>query len=64
MLGRSENDWREVCSNVGKARREWSRLGKLIRRERAESRVYAIVYRAVAQAVLLFGVETWVFSEV
>ena len=37
MLDQSENDWPEVCRNVGKAIRVWSRLGKMLRREGAES---------------------------
>ena len=62
-MDRSYNYWKEVCRNIGKARRVWSRLGKLLRREEAESRVYAMFYRAVVRAVLLFGAETWVLSE-
>ena len=35
-------------------------LGKLLRREGADPRVAEMFYRAVAQALLLLGSETWV----
>ena len=37
----------------------WGRLGTLLRREGAEPKVSENFYRAVAQAVLLFGSKTW-----
>ena len=43
-------------------RSAWGRLGTLLRREEAEPRVSAISYRAVVQAILLYGSETWVLS--
>ena len=60
MLYRSENDWTAVRRNFGKARRVWILIGKLLRREGADLRVSAIFYQSVAQAVLLFGRNTWV----
>ena len=63
MLDRSDNDWPGVRQNFGKARRVWSRLGKLLRREGVEPLVSEIFYWEVVQAVLLFGAETWVLSE-
>ena len=38
-------------------------MGKMLWREGEEPRVSTIFYWAVVQAVLLFGVETWVLSE-
>ena len=55
MLDRSEDEWPAVRRNVGKARRLWSRLGKLIKREGKDPRVSGMFYREVVQAVLLFG---------
>ena len=51
ILDRPDNDWPAVCWNVGKARRVWSRLVKLIRREEEEPRVSTMFYREVFQAV-------------
>ena len=62
-MDRSYNYWQEVCKNFVKACRVWSRMGKLLRKEEAESQVYAIFYREVVRAVLLFGSETWFLSE-
>ena len=38
----------------------WGRLGKLRRRKGEEPEVSEKFYRAVVQAVLIFGVENWV----
>ena len=61
MLERSDNDWPEVLQNFRKSCRVWSRLGKLLHREGEETRVSAMFYRAVVQAVLIFGAETCFF---
>ena len=63
ILDRSDNDWAAVLRNIRKARKVWSRLGKLLWREGDEPRVSAMFYWAVVQVVLLFGAEIWVFSE-
>ena len=43
-----------------KVRQVWGRLGKLLQREGMEPEVLEKLYHTVVQAVLLFGVETWV----
>ena len=40
----------------------WGRFGTMLRWEWAEPRVLEIIYRAVAQALLLFGYDNWVLS--
>ena len=40
----------------------WGRLGKMLQREGADPAVSAKLYRAVIQAVVLFGAENWVLS--
>ena len=42
------------------ARLVWRRLGTILRQEGAAPKVSAMFYRALAQAVLNFGAETWV----
>ena len=49
-----------VLQNTSKARQVWVRLGKILQREGVEPAVSTKFYRAVIQAVLLFGAETWV----
>ena len=43
-----------------RARSVWGRLGTLLRWEGVEPKVSEMFYRALEQAVLLFGSETWV----
>ena len=62
ILDLSDEDWPEDLQNLGKARRVWNRLGKILKREGAEPRVYAMFYRAVVQSVLCFGAETGFFQ--
>ena len=63
LLDRSDNDWPEVLHNIRKSRQVWRQLGELLQREGAEPTVLKNIYRAVVQAVLLFGAETWVLTE-
>ena len=58
LLHRSENDCLAVRGNIWKARQVWGCLGKLLRREGVEPFVSEKFYRAVVQAVFLFGEET------
>ena len=62
-LDQTDDDWPAVRQKTMRARLVWGRLGTLSRREGEEPRVLAMFYRAVAQAVLLFGSETWVLLE-
>ena len=59
LLDRSYGNWPEALCNIRKA----SQIRKLLRREEADTTVLAKFYRAVVQAVLLFGAETWVLTE-
>ena len=59
-LYQSDNDWQEVRRNIGKSLQVWRRLGGILRQERLDHLTYVAIYRAVVQAVLLFGLETWV----
>ena len=51
----SDNDW-----PAQKLRQVWGRLWNLLRWEGADPFVLAKFYRAVVQAVLLLGADTWV----
>ena len=63
ILDWSDDDWSAVLWNSGKVQRVWSQIWKMLRREGADPRVSAVFYRAVVQAVLILGAETWVLSE-
>ena len=57
-----ENDWLVVVGNLWKAQKRWGRLSQILIREGADPKVSGIFYKAVAQAVLLFGAEKWVLT--
>ena len=63
LLDWSENKLPAVLCNIKKARQAWGRHRKLLSREGAEPEVLEKFLRAVVQAVLLFGAETWVLTE-
>ena len=45
-----------------KARKSWGQLYWILSREEADPKVSGSFYKAVVQAVLLFGAETWVLD--
>ena len=51
-----------VVDNLGKARKSWGRLSRVLGREGEEPKVSGNFYKVVAQAVVLFGVDTWVLT--
>ena len=61
-MAAGDNDWLAVGGNLGKARKSWGRLSWIMSREGADPKVSGNFYKAVAQAVLLFGAETWVLT--
>ena len=62
VLTANDDDWPAVVGNLGKARRSWGRLLRVLGREGAYPKVSRAFYTAVTQAVLLFGAETWVLT--
>ena len=56
------DDWPAVAGNLVKARNIWGRLSHILSREGADKRVSGNFFKAVVQAVLLFGAETWVLK--
>ena len=59
-LDQMDDDWPSVWRNNMRARSVWGRLGTLLQQEGADTRVVEMFYRAVVQAILLYGSETWV----
>ena len=56
-------DWLAVVVNLRKPRKSWGRLSRILSREGEDPQVSGNFYKAVAQAVLLFGAETWVLTQ-
>ena len=57
-----DDDWPAVVGNLVKARKIWARLSRSLSLEGAEKRVSGNLFKAVVQAVILFGAETWVLT--
>ena len=62
VLTAGDDNWLVVVGNLGKARRSWGRLYRFLGREGEDLKASGNFYTAVAQAVLLFGAETWVLT--
>ena len=54
----NNDDWPAFVVNLGKARRSWGRLSRVLGREGADPKVSRAFYTAVTQVVLLFRAET------
>ena len=57
-----DDDWLAVVGKLGKARKSWGQLYRILSQEGADPKVSENFYKAVDQAVLLFGAETWVLT--
>ena len=55
-----EKDWTEVLGNLWEARENRYWMTSILGRDYAIPRVLGMFFKAVVQAVLLFGSETWV----
>ena len=62
ILTEGDDDWPEVAGNLGKARKSWGRMQRILSREGANKRVSGNFFKAVVQQVLQFGAETWVVT--
>ena len=62
ILTAGDENWPAVAGNLGKARKSWGRLHRILSREGADKRVSRNCFKAVVQQVLLFGAETWVVT--
>ena len=54
VLTARDDNWIAAVSNLGKARKSWGRLSRVLGRDGADPKVSEKFYKAVAQAVLLF----------
>ena len=62
VMSAADDDWPKVVRNFDHARAVWRRMTIILSREGAEQRVSGFFLKAVVQAVLLFGYETWVVT--
>ena len=60
IMTEGDDDWPAVAGNLGKTRKSWGRMQRILSREGANKRVSGNLFKAVVQQVLLFGADTWV----
>ena len=63
VLAANDDDLPAIQSNIRKARQRWGQVSRLLARDGASTRIMGYFYKAVVQAVLLYGAKTWVLSE-
>jgi hypothetical protein len=57
------SDWPVIQHNIKKARQQWAKISKILTWEGSSPKVMGYYYKAVCQAILLYGCETWVITE-
>ena len=62
VMTAGDENWPAVAGNLVKAQKSWGRMSRIISQEGSDKRVSGNFFKAVVQAVLLFGVETWVLT--
>ena len=55
-------DWKVVVVNLRKAQKHWAHMSQILGREGADPCTDREFYKAVVQATLLFGAESWLMS--
>jgi hypothetical protein len=60
LLAQDDDDTQAIRAQLRKARSTWAHVGQVLRAENVPPRVVAKFYKAVVQAVLLYGSKTWV----
>ena len=62
VMAAGYDDWPAVAGNLVKSRKILGRLSRILIREGADKRLPGNFFKAVVQAVLMFGAETWVLT--
>ena len=63
IVDKDNDDIHAVDNQLAKARLKWGRFGRVLRTTGAPWSVLGYFYKAVVQAVLLYGSETWTTSK-
>jgi hypothetical protein len=62
-LDENDDDWPALKQNLNKAHAKWTRIRRVLSREKANPKAMASFYKAIIQAVLLYGSESWVVTK-
>jgi hypothetical protein len=63
ILSANDSDWPSILTQLKKARARWGSLSRILIRDGATPRISGFFYKAVTQAVLLYGCESWTISD-
>ena len=63
VLDENDDDGHAAGRQLARARDKWRRFGHVLRSDGVNPRVMGYFYKAVVQAVLLYGSETWTLTE-
>ena len=63
VLDENDDDKHAACRQLARARDKWRHFGHVLKSEGVSPRVIRYFYKAVVQAVLLYGSETWTLTE-
>ena len=55
-----DDDWSAVVRNLRKARKRWESMSRIIGLEGADPHTSGNFYKALVEATLIFGAESWV----
>ena len=58
-VDQDDSDSNCIQTNIRKARKQWSSISKLLKREGANAVIMTRFYRTIVQSVLLYGAESW-----
>ena len=61
-MAANNSDWQALYTNLAKARRKWATLTRILTKTGLPPRIAGLFYKAIAQAVLLYGSESWVIT--
>ena len=62
VISAVDDNWAEVVRNMTKTLAVWRRMTSILRREEVRPRLSGFFFKSVIHSVLLFGVETCVFT--
>jgi hypothetical protein len=62
LLIHNNDNIQAICTQLPKARATWAWVSQVLHNENVSPHITATFYKAVVQAILLYGSETWVLS--
>ena len=62
-MDEDDNDKHASIRQLARARTKWNRIRRVLRSKGMKPRAMGYFYKAIVQAILLYGLETWVVSD-